>query len=100
MSISIAFGNGKKLEDLKEISGGFVFDGILDKSFFENGLSNVKITYDDSSIEYPFMKLVFFETPNNESTRFVLQPYSQYEIYYEKLSTQLEYFSMMSGIDI
>ena len=98
---SITLTDGTILNDLKLINGSFYSEQPITADIFKNNLTNVTISGGEITEIHKQMNLVNdFVFQTNNSWHFTLSDVSEEEIKMNKLRSDLEYWAMMSDIEL
>lgn len=108
MSYSIELSNGAIIENLKMNCNNFISHSPLDKKTFENNMSPVIISSDDSESNlyitlgtHPNMDLVqLTHEEGSDEWWFVLRDVSEAELQYAQIRSDIEYLAMMTDVEL
>lgn len=107
LNLSLVLADGTEISDLALNGNTYIsFKQDLSKSVFDYNLSSVLIVQKNNNGELvneqeeKNLKLARFEKYADGHIEFVLIPMTEFELYQLKVSGDIEYIAMMSGIDL
>lgn len=98
---TIILANGAKIENLRLNGNNFVSSVEVTREMFEGNTVPVTISDGESEEHHDFMELVQI-TQDSETGdyMFILRDVPESELYLQKLNSNIQYLSMMTGVEL